>query len=442
MLFLCYISRILGNLLHVSSAPHRRAVIPTRSIWRQSRVIFLTQILGLGTSMLISRWLGPEGRGAFSLVLLLPDLLLHFGRMGLAASLIYFLGKKQVNPHEASGIAVWSSLGLGGGLFLLWLLLKPLTDSWFPGAPAHYLFWTMAFLPLQFWMYVGGGVLQGQGFVEEVYEWQSLSTMAFVIGGAVTILTGADPFRGIFISWAISIIGLSAGLLRFFISHRTFSIVFSLAKIPDILRYGLKGHLGTIVQFLHHKLDIILVGSMLGIKEVGWYTLAAAIAETVWSIPQALATVLFPTISASSHESAISHTRAVLPRVMLIVLAQGGFIFFIAPKIIPAIFGDAFAPSISALQILLPGVCALSILKILSSHLFGTGYPFWNTAILAFGSGVNLLLNWFFIPRFGINGAALSSSCSYTLTTIIMIAAFLKLSGLTLRKIFVFHPSE
>jgi O-antigen/teichoic acid export membrane protein len=64
--------------------------------------------------------------------------------------------------------------------------------------------------------------------------------------------------------------------------------------------------------------------------------------------------------------------------------------------------------------VLLPGVILLGGAKVLTNEIAGWGYPHYNS----FNAGVALILtvilDLILIPRFGILGAALASSISYT----------------------------
>ena len=45
--------------------------------------------------ILIARFLGPEGNGVYSLIILIPNFLALFFAMGLNTSIVYFIGKKK-----------------------------------------------------------------------------------------------------------------------------------------------------------------------------------------------------------------------------------------------------------------------------------------------------------------------------------------------------------
>jgi O-antigen/teichoic acid export membrane protein len=79
--------------------------------------------------------------------------------------------------------------------------------------------------------------------------------------------------------------------------------------------------------------------------------------------------------------------------------------------------------------LILPGVVAYSVVAVLSRYIVGRGRPGIGTLILVTGLATNVGANLVLIPRFGINGAAASSSLSYILTAGLTLLAFRRLSG-------------
>ena len=96
--------------------------------------------------------------------------------------------------------------------------------------------------------------------------------------------------------------------------------------------------------------------------------------------------------------------------------------------IIKIFFGSEFLPSLRPLLLLLPGIIALAGSKTLTADLAGRGKPQIGT-IAAFTSlAINVPLNLYLIPKWGISGAAFASSAAYIAANIVIIAAFVKTS--------------
>ncbi|MCX6557886.1 MAG: polysaccharide biosynthesis C-terminal domain-containing protein, partial [Candidatus Aminicenantes bacterium] len=110
--------------------------------------------------------------------------------------------------------------------------------------------------------------------------------------------------------------------------------------------------------------------------------------------------------------------------------------------IIVLLFGSAFLPAVQPFYFLLPGIVASSICKVLCSEMAGRGKPMINTVAAGVSLAVNIPLNIFFIPKLGIAGSALASTISYTVTAMVVLVAFMKISGNSLFDMLVIKPQD
>ena len=205
-----------------------------------------------------------------------------------------------------------------------------------------------------------------------------------------------------------------------------FSINFGLLK--ESLRYGGKGYLGNVAQFLNYRLDMLLVAYLLNATAVGHYTIAVGMAERLWMIPGSIGTVLFPRVSAIGDTQANQLTSKVSRHTLFIVFVLSIVLIVLAKPVILILFGISFLPSVEPLMILLPGIVALSFAKVLTSDLAGRGRPEFGTYASIVSLAVNIPLNLYFIPKWRISGAAFASSIAYILASLIIVAAFIKIS--------------
>ena len=97
--------------------------------------------------------------------------------------------------------------------------------------------------------------------------------------------------------------------------------------------------------------------------------------------------------------------------------------------VILLLYGSEFLPSVRPLWILLPGIVSLSVYKVLGNEIAGRGKPVINSIALGVSLVVNFFLNWLLIPRWGISGAAFASTVSYTVTAVMTLVVFTKMSG-------------
>ncbi|MCP4607832.1 MAG: hypothetical protein GY845_03850 [Planctomycetes bacterium] len=159
------------------------------------------------------------------------------------------------------------------------------------------------------------------------------------------------------------------------------------------------------------------------------YALAVGIAEKLWILPGSIATILFPRVSSIKIQDANNLTPKVSRHTLSIMLLLALVLLLVCKPIIRIMYGFAYFPSVKPFMLLLPGIVALSVSKIFTADLAGRGKPEYGTLAALISLAVNIPLNIYLIPRWGIAGAAFASTVAYCLVTLISLIAFLKISG-------------
>jgi O-antigen/teichoic acid export membrane protein len=216
---------------------------------------------------------------------------------------------------------------------------------------------------------------------------------------------------------------------------------FGLRWHPELFRasikFGLQSHLGTIFYLLGWRLDFLLCNIYLDTRAVGFYSITVLLGEVLWFIPQTLAVVLLPEVSRLADDQSVRLTSQVC-RLTLVSSALGAVLLVvIAPVLVSTIFGNNFLPAVSPLWLLLPGMVFESGTRILSSFFVGRGYPMTSTYSAALVFLSNLLINLWCIPRYGIMGAALAGTISYTLGAVYLLWSYRRLTGATYSQMLV-----
>src|SRR4030043_446600 len=95
---------------------------------RNTLITFITKCLylltGVGISVFIARTLGVEGKGIYSLAVLLPTLLVVFANLGIGSASVYFTAKNKYPIKEI----ISSNIILSGIVSLFFLLLLLLSQ--------------------------------------------------------------------------------------------------------------------------------------------------------------------------------------------------------------------------------------------------------------------------------------------------------------------------
>ena len=187
-----------------------------------------------------------------------------------------------------------------------------------------------------------------------------------------------------------------------------------------LFRYGLPYYPGSLTQFFSLRLDVFLLAFLLADPSapIGFYSMAVTIAGLVFFLPNAVSTLFFPHVAGSDRADA---DRQVPMVARVTLLMTGSLAIALVPTAIVLIHVllPAFDQSLPPLFVLLPGVVALSLTKVLSSYVAGVGRTGATSKVNVSALLVNIVANLLFIPPFGILGAALASLISYTYSSIV-----------------------
>jgi PST family polysaccharide transporter/stage V sporulation protein B len=108
------------------------------------------------------------------------------------------------------------------------------------------------------------------------------------------------------------------------------------------------------------------------------------------------------------------------------IMMQGPIVLLsavLAPGAVYLLFGKAYALSVPAFLWLCPGVLFLSVHTVAVQFLNSVGYPM-SVVWIWFGCVLlKIALNLWWIPLWGVQGAASSSSVCYILATLLVLAA-------------------
>ncbi len=401
---------------------------------RKSSITLLSRagifICGFISQALISRLLGPGGKGAFAVLTLMTSLVAQLASLGLHNAHIYLIGRKQADLKSAAENALTFSLGLGSFLLAFYWLgrhwiaplifkgIAPEITAWVSFTfPLHLVFLSFNYLALAHDDIVG-------------FNLSNLGRSVYLLLGLLLLV----PWRAIDLRTA-NLVWVSTNIL---LALQSWWLIFRRQRFglrwhPQLFRasikFGLQSHAGTIFYLLGWRLDFLLCNIYLDTAAVGYYSVAVLLGEALWFLPQTLAVVLLPEVSRHEHDRAVQLTSQVCRLTLMSAALGAALLIAIAPLLVRKVFGENFLPALLPLWLLLPGMLFESGTRILSSFMVGRGRPLISTysASLVFFS--NLLINLWLIPRYGISGAAVASSISYTLGAAYLLWFYRRLTG-------------
>lgn len=189
----------------------------------------------------------------------------------------------------------------------------------------------------------------------------------------------------------------------------------SLDKIKYMFKESYPLLLSGAVYILLVRLDQIMLGSMLGDKSVGIYAVSVRISESWMFIPTLIATSFFPAMlnaRKSNYSNYISLIQHLLNIMALMGVIVGIAIIFLADPFINLIFGNSYSDSSTILIIHIWGMIFNAISIISFRYFLAEGLQIYSFYRAFAGLILNIGLNYFLIPIYGVYGAAISTVIS------------------------------
>lgn len=393
------------------------------------------QLVRLATALLLIALLDPAARGVQSLLVLLPTLLASLTLLGVGSATPVLLnrgvGERTLLPNLIGlGLAVIGVVGL-----LAWPAL-PLLARFISGtyvvSPREVLIGLLLLPPTLLGEYLRA-LLAARRDLRQVALIQSVQALVQLVLALLLVLAlGLGALGAV---WA-TVLGAWVGLGWTIGSVRGLGSLWprwDVAVLRPLLGLGLRGHAGNVVQTFNYRLDALLVHGFLGQTAVGLYQTGVVLAEMVWYLPNAVSAALLPQVAATRDSRATpSVTRHTL---LLTICGAGGLLLVAWPAL--ALLRPRYLPALPPMAVLLVGVVALSIHKVLASDLSGRGMPQYPSLTSALALVVTLVGDVLLIPPLGIVGAALASTLAYTTQTIVLLRIYTRLEQVSWRDVLV-----
>jgi O-antigen/teichoic acid export membrane protein len=379
---------------------------------------FLLKVLlygvGFAASVIISRGLGPVGRGIYYLPVVAAATAASFATLGLEQANVFLFGTRGVPLSRlwAQGGFVALAMGILGGLLLL--AAPVIMPGTFATAPAA--LWAIAAFGLLFTLHAqfGAGLLTLRGEVTWQFRANVAATLmqtglllVLAVLGRLTPATALATLVGSnVLSWSMIVSRLRG--------ERPW-VRWDPALLRDTLARSLVLHTAMVLLFLHLRMDMFMLSSMAGATALGIYSLSVTLAETVSLGTDSVAVAILPRQMGNTlQEAATTALRAA----RISALLSAGFIAawtIVGFPLIVLTFGRPFAASYLPLIALLPGVAFMGMQRVCGGPVLRADRPSLIVWINLFSLACNVALNLWWIPWWGPLGASLASTCSYGL---------------------------
>jgi O-antigen/teichoic acid export membrane protein len=406
-------------------------------------------------SLAIARRYGPSATGVMSLVMNLFDIVLMIFTVGLSSGITYFVSRGEWALARASRDMRRSAVGLGTAGAVAGLAFYGLTrDTVFRGVAPAYAIVSLASLPFALqWAFAAAAALGRDRY--EAFAMLEISNalvilvggvglaLAFGIAGAVIAFASANVLAA-----TVGIVWMRREIAREHASNAT--PVASGSLLRRAAKFGLQTWSANFLQLLNYRLDIFILSAVAARSTVGVYSIAVSVTALGWILPNAFQTVLFPRVASMDAAAragridaeASDAVAAQAVRHSVLIVVPIGVLSGVLILLVPLIYGPSFEGSVGLGFILIPGVAIAVIAKVASAVSSGRGFP--RYALYTGAISVPATLAWYLIliPSFRATGAALASTLSYVLTTVVTVFYFRRATGISFRRAMIPRQSD
>lgn len=362
--------------------------------------------------LLVSRRLGPEGVGAYAIILTFTALFELIATVGLGPVFVRSIAadRAQLPGHlnGALGAALVSSAGL---MPAMWLLLRAFDYPQIVTDGIQLLSYTLLAATIQQYVISFCEALQNMRLRAGI---SLLDTLGRLTAGTFMLLMGYGVLGIVQGMVAARLVSTGAGMYLLCKSEPSVQIDFRQAwsDWPRLLRAGLPFLLMTISSTMFWSVNTLMLSKLGDVEQVGLYSAASRITDVLKNVFYSYLIVLLPMMSdsfAKSPPALKQHCDNSLRYLTMASMPVSTGVSILAPRIIALMYGDKFEGAAAVLTVLVWTVCVFAVVMVFARVLVASHNHmldlYCNFAALA----LNTALGSYLIPRHGPVGAGLAT---------------------------------
>jgi len=173
-----------------------------------------------------------------------------------------------------------------------------------------------------------------------------------------------------------------------------------------------------VVATLYWRADVFMLSKLASLAAVGYYTAGYRLFSISQVVPKSFNTSVYPVFAKLFHHSQESFQKAnslSIRYILVVLLPIAAGIHGLADPIVRILFGKDFAPAARVLEIVIWTLVPYGIVRVVASGLFASNRQAIDLKVNLLGLGSNFILNFALIPRFGVVGCAWATLISICL---------------------------
>jgi O-antigen/teichoic acid export membrane protein len=365
------------------------------------------------TGVLVCRLLAAEGRGQIAAIGAWCQIFGWGAGMGFYEAITYMRAKNSHDPKRILGSAVVVTVVFGTvAMILAELLVSRGFREQSPEVIRLARFW-------MFTIYLAVGGSMCNAMITGNHEFSLLNTLrviqplAYLIGLLLLWIFGGMGVLGV-MSVAS---GCELAVTGYLFVRLLNTIGIGLptkAILREGLAYGIRVQGALFAALANARLDIMLMPGLLFAADIGLYSVSTNLSGIIVALLGSFGVVVFPTAARAGAADGLAIVTRSLRFVFWAGLIGSGIFFILCPWMLHWVYGPKFDGAVPSLRWLLPGVVAVAATKIVDSGLQSVNKPQRASYAQIVGLVVTLTGLYLTLKKWGINGAALTSTLSYT----------------------------
>lgn len=256
----------------------------------------------------------------------------------------------------------------------------------------------------------------------QIYVFSGISYSLLYYLVAIIFIKKGFNFNGLIYGNLIA----SAYLLLFFyvLNRKDFTFkLFEMSVAKELLKVGIPLVPGFVIYWAFNSMDKIMISQILGLKDLGIYSIGSKVASVSTFIYAAFAGGWqYFAFSTMKDKDQVELTSKVFEYLGIISFIAFTLASLFDDMVFELFFTGDYVKGVDVFPFLFLSPLILMLFQIVGNQLLIVKKSYFSTLCLLLGLIANLLLNYFLIPFFGIKGAALATLLGYSFSTISMLA--------------------
>ena len=400
-----------------------------------------TTAIAFGGQLLLARLLDPEGRGSYAVCVQYASLLTVIFMLGVDSGSLYYVAAGKLTASEgAMTLLIYTLLASAVAVPAGFLLMHTGWEYFQKAEPLSF-YLMVATIPLAFYsssliyfltslrefswsaiLSIGQSVLSVVALV--VFVW----LLGWGVNGALAVLITLE-IAGLAATWAI--LRRRHGLRWLWPTRES---------LRKVLGFGIRYYFGKVSNLVNFQLGTLVLAFFATEAEIGLFAFGLTLVDRVQLMPDTLTTVLMPRVFSDAKGRVDLVTQC--NRIVIVLTGAALVVLAVLAQPLFTLVVPRFLPAVIIMWILVPGVWIRCASKLFVPYLQSQNRVGVASIAVAAGAVVNIAILVGLMPYLGIQAAALSVVGSYVVSATILVVAFHRVSGMSVRDAWLPHRSD